>query len=83
MFYKEELANEDLSYVSLIARVHTTSKIKALQQVVNKTVDAHNRILAILKPHDVAYNAYRSFSQGYVEFHTACANRYRLGELVL
>lgn len=65
-----------------MAQVHATSKIEALQQVVDKTVDAHDRILAILKPHEVAYNAYRSYSHGYVGFHAAC-KRYRLGELAL
>lgn len=65
-----------------MAQLHATSKTIALQQVADKTVDVHKRILEILKPNKDAYNAFRSYSCGYVDFHAAC-KRYRLGELAL
>lgn len=65
-----------------MAQLHATSKIKALQEVVDKTVDTHERILTILKPHEDAYNAYMMYSCGYVGFHATC-RRYKLDELAL
>lgn len=63
-----------------MAVIRDISKIKALVDLCNDVVDGHKRRLQILS--EDAYDAYLSFSHGYVEFH-ASHDRYRLKELEL
>ncbi|KIK54183.1 hypothetical protein GYMLUDRAFT_1024248 [Collybiopsis luxurians FD-317 M1] len=82
-FYKEELNGETVNYISLLAKSRGCEKRCALQIVIDETVEAHSKALRILDSDKAALDAYRSFASGYVEFHVALDNRYRLDELML
>ncbi|KAH7912526.1 terpenoid synthase [Hygrophoropsis aurantiaca] len=82
-FYKEEVGGEAVNHVSILAACQGISKIDALRQLVDATVEAHNKILRILEPRSAAYNAYIKFSRGFVDFHIAAEDRYKLDELCL
>ncbi|KAF8520312.1 terpenoid synthase [Gautieria morchelliformis] len=81
-FYKEELSGECGNRICLRADIQGTSKHEVLQQLVDSAVDAHHRVIQILKPHRVALDAYRSFANGYVGFH-AVLPRYKWKDLEL
>lgn len=85
-FYKEEIEGDNINTVSLSAASHGITKLDALHEIIDKTVQSHHNILKSLKPHSEAYNAYVSFVQGYVRFF-AVVPRYKLqalmGEVVL
>ncbi|KAA1475645.1 terpenoid synthase [Dentipellis sp. KUC8613] len=79
-FYKEELANEEENLVYTLARCRRVHPSDALREVIEDAVAAHHRVLETLKPHSVAFDCYKQFSQGYIGFHVA-SKRYRLDEL--
>ncbi|KII93611.1 hypothetical protein PLICRDRAFT_49644 [Plicaturopsis crispa FD-325 SS-3] len=82
-FYKEELEEGDsLNYVSSIAKYRNITKLEALRLVADKAVAHHAAVVRILSPHPEAADAFRSFSRGYVTWHT-CEKRYKLHELEL
>jgi len=66
----------------MIAKCRDVSQVIVLQELVDEAVETHKRILTTLKPHKGAYNAYVSFSQGYIGFHSGL-KRYKLDELGL
>ena len=81
-FYKEELAGETVNRVHLIAKCKGVPQAQVLKDLVDDAVNAHHRVLDILRPHTIAYESYLAFSQGYIGFH-AGHQRYRLNELHL
>jgi hypothetical protein len=79
-FYKEEIAGDVANYVSHVAASHAITKLDALHEVIDETVQAHHNILESLKAHSDAYDAYVSFFKGYIMFHGA--PRYKLEEIM-
>ncbi|KAI5862449.1 hypothetical protein GGS23DRAFT_572416 [Durotheca rogersii] len=79
-FYKEQLYGETANQVTLISKCRGIDAGAALKELADKTTAAHLRALRTLTPNSEALEAYKSFSQGYVGFHTG-AKRYRLEEL--
>ena len=79
-FYKEEVAGETGGVVHMLAECRASTKFKALEQLVDECVEAHERALRIFKHDKDAYNAYMSFAQGYVDFHFV-PGRYKLSDL--
>ncbi|KAF8993308.1 hypothetical protein BDQ17DRAFT_1368519 [Cyathus striatus] len=77
-FYKEELQGEELNYITLVGKTRCLEKLDALKLVSNNTASAHERIMDLLKGE--AYTCYKSYSQGYVGFHSLC-RRYKLDQL--
>lgn len=80
-YYKEEIVGDTTNYLSHIAASRAITKQDALNEVIEKTVQAHHNILECLRPHTEAYNAYVSFSDGYVKFHAAL-RRYKMDEIM-
>ncbi|KAJ3766430.1 terpenoid synthase [Lentinula raphanica] len=80
-FYKEELAEETVNHISLIAFTRGCSKSHAFHLLVHKTVEAHEKITHILESAPKALDAYRSFALGYIDFHITLDSRYHLNEL--
>lgn len=81
-YYKEEIEGDTANYLSLMAASRSITKQDALDEVIEKTVQAHHNILECLRPHIDAYNAYVSFFDGYVKFHTAL-KRYKMDEIMV
>lgn len=79
-FYKEEDNGETGNYISDRALVEQKSSLEALQSVIEKTMDAVERIRRILGDGG-ARDVFESFARGYIAFHFA-APRYRLHEVV-
>ncbi|PBK66612.1 terpenoid synthase [Armillaria solidipes] len=81
-FYKEECEGETHNLVSFLAEARGEPKSKALYYLVEKCMEAHERILLILSPHKEAQGMYKEFVKGFLSFHLG-GKRYRLGELNL
>ncbi len=81
-FYKEECEGETHNLVSFLAEARGEPKSKALSYVVEKCMEAHERILLILLPHKEAQGMYKEFVRGYLAFYLG-GKRYRLEELNL
>ena len=79
-FYKEEIAGETTTYLSRVAASRAITRLDALHEVIDQTVQAHHNILESLKLHTEAYDAYVSFFRGFVGFHSD--PRYKLEELM-
>ncbi|KAF5345445.1 hypothetical protein D9758_013651 [Tetrapyrgos nigripes] len=79
-FYKEEIAGEDVNYISLLAKSQGISKIDSLRLAVEKVILAHENIIRVLGCNKEALDCYRSFSQGYMAYHVY-GERYKLNEL--
>ncbi|KAJ3801877.1 isoprenoid synthase domain-containing protein [Lentinula aff. detonsa] len=82
-FYKEELVEESVNQISLIALCRDCSISHAFHSLIHETVEAHQKIIRILEPDAKALDAYNKFASGYVYFHTSLDSRYRLNELEL
>ncbi|KAJ3730815.1 terpenoid synthase [Lentinula raphanica] len=82
-FYKEELAEETVNHISLIAFARGCSQSHAFHSLIHETVEAHQKIINILGSDLQALDAYRNFASGYVYFHTSVDSRYHLNELDL
>lgn len=83
-FYKEELDNEDTNHISLLASVRGWTKIQALQHLADFSVEGSTAAKDVLAAHPEAYEIFtKSFLPGYVGFHAAAAERYKLNELDL
>ncbi|KAJ3775201.1 isoprenoid synthase domain-containing protein [Lentinula raphanica] len=80
-FYKEELAEETVNHISLIAFARGCSQSHAFHSLIHETVEAHQKITHILEPDPKALDAYKKFAAGYVYFHTSLDSRYHLNEL--
>jgi len=78
-FYKEEKRGETNNYVTLEATALNEDKIIILDRLVNQVGDCSRRIRSVLRD-PAAAQAWESFKQGYLLFHT-CLDRYQLGEL--
>ncbi|KAK0234402.1 hypothetical protein EDD85DRAFT_968792 [Armillaria nabsnona] len=81
-FYKEECDGETHNLISFLAEARGEPKSNALSYVVEKCMEAHERILLILSPHKEAQGMYKEFVRGFLAFHLG-GKRYRLGELNL
>jgi hypothetical protein len=79
-FYKEEVACETTTYLSRVAASRAITRLDALHEAIDQTVQAHHNILESLKLHTEAYDAYVSFFHGYVDFYAD--PRYKLEELM-
>jgi hypothetical protein len=79
-FYKEEVAGETTTYLSRVAASRAITRLDALHEAIDQTVQAHHNILESLKLHTEAYDAYVSFFHGYVDFYAD--PRYKLEELM-
>ena len=79
-FYKEELAGEKISYIRDRASLTGKTVSQALQEVIDETVTASERVCLILEEGD-AWDAWDAFVMGYNLFHmmNPC---YRLEEIV-
>ncbi|KAJ8515779.1 hypothetical protein ONZ45_g6825 [Pleurotus djamor] len=80
-FYKEEIAGEDHNYVSIIAKCRKTSKLKILEELAHSVTSSHSTVANILSEFPQALQAWKSFAEGYVSYHTSFA-RYRLEEVL-
>ncbi|KAF7430764.1 hypothetical protein PC9H_006475 [Pleurotus ostreatus] len=80
-FYKEELAGERNNYVSLMAKHYGAAKLDILQHVADQVVSWLSTAETLLVTSQLACEALRHFSQGYVDYHSS-APRYRLSELM-
>ncbi|KIK32441.1 hypothetical protein CY34DRAFT_19053 [Suillus luteus UH-Slu-Lm8-n1] len=78
---QEEIEGDTTNYLSLMAASHSITKQDALDELMEKTVQAHHNILECLRPHTKAYNTYVSFLDGYVKFHAAL-RRYKMDEIM-
>ncbi|KAK0245079.1 isoprenoid synthase domain-containing protein [Armillaria nabsnona] len=81
-FYKEECDNETHNLISLLAESRGEPKSEALYDVVEKCMEAHEKTLLILSPHQGVRSSYEIFLKGYLAFYLG-AKRYRLNELNL
>ncbi|SJL17573.1 uncharacterized protein ARMOST_21125 [Armillaria ostoyae] len=81
-FYKEECEGETHNLISFLAEAHGEPKSKALYYLVEKCMEAHERILLILLPHKEAQGMYKEFVKGFLSFHLG-GKRYRLDKLNL
>jgi hypothetical protein len=81
-FFKEEADGESVNRISLLAQCQGSEKTQILKRLVDEAVVANEKILQLLGPNREAYDAYRSFSCGFISFHVTLA-RYRLDELHL
>jgi len=79
-FYKEELANESNNFVSNKARSSGKPKIEALRSLTEHTVETYEEIVAVLSHNPAVLEAFKRFSNGYVDFHFGC-KRYQLAKL--
>ncbi|PBK64255.1 terpenoid synthase [Armillaria solidipes] len=81
-FYKEECEGETHNLISLLSEARCEPKSKALHHVVESCMEAHERTLLILSPHQEVRSSYENFVKGYLAFYLG-AKRYRLSELNL
>jgi hypothetical protein len=80
-YYKEEIEGDSANYLSLMAASRALTKQDALNELIEKTVQAHDNVLKFLKPRPEAYSAYIAFFDGYIKFH-ATLRRYKLEEVM-
>ncbi|KAK0197821.1 isoprenoid synthase domain-containing protein, partial [Armillaria mellea] len=81
-FYKEECENETHNLISILAESRGEPKSETLYYVVEKCMEAHERTMLILSPHQGVRRNYEDFLKGYLAFYLG-AKRYRLSELNL
>ncbi|SJK99221.1 uncharacterized protein ARMOST_02512 [Armillaria ostoyae] len=81
-FYKEECENETHNLISLLSEARGEPKSKVLHYLAESCVEAHERTLLILSPHQEVRSSYENFVKGYLAFYLG-AKRYRLSELNL
>ncbi|KAG1810973.1 isoprenoid synthase domain-containing protein [Suillus subaureus] len=80
-YYKEEIEGDTMNYVSRVAVSRGLTKQDALQETIEKTVQAHHNILKCLRLHAETCNAYVRFFYGFaIKFHAAL-RRYKLEEI--
>jgi len=80
-FYKEELAGEDLNYISLRAKINKTTKLEELKNVVNDCLDSLQKIKQLEHDYPDVCGPLAPCWPGYLRFHLS-APRYRLLELL-
>lgn len=81
-FFKEELAGETLNYVSMSAKANGINKLQALKKLADETAQCYQRASQLLQSIPEAWDAFREFAVGYVEFHVLSV-RYKLDQLDL
>ncbi|EIW83041.1 terpenoid synthase [Coniophora puteana RWD-64-598 SS2] len=81
-FYKEELAGENINYVSRAAFARGVSKVTALRTIANETISADRRARKVLDADKQTREAYARFREGFTLFHVA-SRRYKLDDLGL
>lgn len=83
-FYKEQLANDNTNHISLTVSLRGWTKLEALQDFADSAVRSSRATEAILSAHPEAYEIYtKSFLPGYMGFHAAAMERYKLNDLEL
>lgn len=83
-FYKEELAGENTSHISILSQLHQCSKLGSMQTLVDLTVQGHRRTKEVLASHAEAYDCYaKAYLPGCADFHILANERYKLDELRL
>ncbi|KAJ8461931.1 hypothetical protein ONZ45_g18116 [Pleurotus djamor] len=80
-FYKEELVGEDSNYVSILAKCRDVPKLQVLEDLSSSVFKSHSNVAEILSGCPEALQAWKSFAEGYVNFHVSIT-RYRLGEVI-
>lgn len=81
-FYKEELAGENLNFVSMSASSDNVTKIEALGRLADEVIQCYTRASQLLQSTPAAWEAFRAFCVGYVGFHSLSV-RYKLDQLDL
>ncbi|KAK0214464.1 isoprenoid synthase domain-containing protein [Armillaria fumosa] len=81
-FYKEEYEGETHNLISFLAEACSEPKSKVLHYVVEKCMEAHERILLVLELHKEVQGMFKEFVKGFLSFHLG-QKRYRLDELNL
>lgn len=79
-FYRRELLHESSYCISNIARCSGQTKSQVLQQLVDKSVEAHQEVLAVLSTSPDALEAFKNFSKGLVHFHIS-SPRFKVADL--
>ncbi|SRR6266550_8989900 len=79
-FYRRELLHESGYCISNIARCSGQTKSQVLQQLLDKSVEAHQEVLAVLSTSPDALEAFRNFSKGLVHFHIS-SPRFKMADL--
>ena len=83
-FYKEQLANDNTNHISLIVHLRGWTRLEALEYFAESAVRSSRVTEQILSAHPEAYEIYtRSFLPGYIGFHAAAMERYKLNDLEL
>ncbi|KAG2146067.1 isoprenoid synthase domain-containing protein [Suillus bovinus] len=80
-YYKEEIEGDSANYLSLMAASRSLTKQDALDELIEKTVQAHHNILEFLRPRPEAYDAYIAFFDGFIKTHII-VGRYKLEEVM-
>jgi len=65
-----------------MANSRALTKEDALHELIEQTVQSHDKILKILRPGTETCDAFLSFFRGYFKFHAALG-RYKLDEIML
>lgn len=81
-FFKEELAGENLNFVSMSASSNNVTKIEALKRLADEVAQCYSRASQLLQSTPAAWEAFRAFCVGYVGFHSLSV-RYKLDQLQL
>ncbi|KAK2462184.1 hypothetical protein APHAL10511_005816 [Amanita phalloides] len=79
-FYQKELVHETDNCISHMARCNGQTKSQVLQELADKSVEAHKEAIAVLSNAPEALKAFERFSRGYVHFHTS-SPRYKVADL--
>ena len=82
-FYKEELAGETTNQISIMAAHNKTSKLDALNALVETTANIFENAVEILNGSPAACATFKKFAMGLVRFHIFAKKRYRLADLKL
>ena len=80
-FYKEELAGENVNYISLEASRRGGEKILVLKELARDISLCVSRITTILEGSGEAEAIFQCFIGGYVSFHASDETRYHLNDL--
>ncbi|KAF9265958.1 terpenoid synthase [Marasmius fiardii PR-910] len=79
-FYKEELAQDDENFVTMLAREAGITKYEALKRRADEVVEADRNILKGLAGNQPALDCWLNFRKNFVHFHIS-SSRYKLNEL--
>ncbi|KAG7096146.1 hypothetical protein E1B28_006819 [Marasmius oreades] len=81
-FYKEDLAGDEMTYVSFRAKITGKRPLRVLSEMVDEITRSHERILKVLSDYPEALKWWLTFERGYIGWHLSL-KRYRLSEIGL